>query len=197
MTTSRDALSTGSDGAVAQLAELQARPAGVLLHGGGGVGGGIVSGGRAEGPSAEQLLRELLSAPSAEDAARLAAARLSRGRGPGASGGSSSALEPAAQTPPHIYYQRTPAPPGVWGLDPSSALPGYEERFSRGALGAGDPPASLSEEGFDPARAQYLGARESLRRFAERRLGRDMWRGPSGESGSEYYSYAELDSFFE
>ena len=185
------------EGAVAQLAELRAGPAGVLLHGGGGAGGGIVGGGPAEGPSAEQLLRELLSAPSAEDAARLAAARLSRGRGPGASGGSSSALEPAAQgqTPPQIFYQRTPAPPGVWGLDPSSALRSYEERFSRGALGAVDPPASSSEGGFDPARAQYLGARESLRRFAERRLGRDIWRGPSGESGSEYS--AELDSFFE
>ena len=174
------------EGAVAQLEELQAGP-GAPAGGAAGPGGG--------GSAATELLRELLSAASAEDAARLAAARLSRGRGPGASGGSPDALEPAAGPHfPQIFYQRTPAPPGVWGLDPTSALRSYEERYGGGALG-GLSGEDGAEAAFEPIRAQYLGAREALRRFADRRLARDMWRTRAGESGSEYS--ADLDSFFE
>ena len=100
-------------GAVAQLAELRAGP-----EGGAGAAAGCPGGG-----SAEEIPHVLLSSVSAEDAAQLAATRPSRGWRPGASGGSPDALEPAkGPTSPHIFYQRTPAAPGVWGLDPTSTL---------------------------------------------------------------------------
>ncbi len=176
------------EGAVAQLTELRGGD-GAAVGGMAGPGGGV--------GAAAELLQELLSAASAEDAARLASVRLSRGRGPGATGGPPDALEPGAGPhPQQIFYQRTPAPPGVWGLDPTSALRSYEERHGGGALG-GLSGEDGAEAAFEPMRAQYLGAREALRRFAERRLTRDVWRNYSGGSGEGSEYSADLDSFFE